>query len=231
PTKENAPAQNHLYVYDRSSGTSTALVTNFSAGNIKFRPGGNNITFTARREGDKFAALYELPAGGGEPQKLYEFEASISSYDWHPKGSQIAFISQQSKVKNENQLPYQPEIYETDLQNNSAFIVDLNSKTPRTLEVKGHVSAVQWNPQGSNLAVSSAPSSLVDDSFTSQRIYIVDANSGKVTGEIDHKAKLGPLAWSPDGKRLAFIAGEDQHDPIDGSILISEVAGGSSTIL
>lgn len=97
--------------------------------------------------------------------------------------------------------------------------------------MKGHVSAIQWNPQGSTLAVSSAPSSLVDDSFTSQRIYIVDANSGKVSAEIDHKAKLGPLAWSPDGKRLAFIAGADQHDPIDGSIFIAEVAGGSPSIL
>ncbi len=231
PTKENAPAQNHLYVYDRNSGTSTALVTNFSAGNIKFRPGSNNITFTTRRDGDKFAALYEIPPGSSEPQKLYEFEASISSYDWHPRGDQIAFISQKSQVKNENQLPYQPEIYETDLQNNSAFIVDLTSKNPRTLEVKGHVSAVQWNPQGNNLAISAAPSSLVDDSFTSQRIFIVDASTGKVTGEVVHKAKLGLLAWSPDGKRIAFIAGADQHDPIDGSIFISEVKGGSPSIL
>lgn len=71
PTKENAPAQNHLYVYNRETGTSTALVTNLSTGNIKFRPESNSITFTARQEGEKFTAIYEIPATGGEPQKLY----------------------------------------------------------------------------------------------------------------------------------------------------------------
>ncbi|HSI71101.1 MAG TPA: S9 family peptidase, partial [Gillisia sp.] len=45
------------------------------------------------------------------------------------------------------------------------------------------------------------------------------------------KAKLGALAWSPDGKKIAFIAGADQHDPIDGSIFIAEVVGGSPNIL
>jgi dipeptidyl aminopeptidase/acylaminoacyl peptidase len=231
PTKENAPAQNHLYIYNRGEGTSTALVTNLSAGNIKFRPGSNSITFTAKGEGEKLTALYEIPATGGAPQKLYEFEASISSYDWHPKGDQLAFISRKNEIKKDKELPYKPEIYETDLHDNSAFIVDLNQKTPRELEVEGHVNALQWSPEGKNLAVSAAPSSLVDDFYTSQRIYIIDASSGKVTAEIDHKAKLGPLAWSPDGKRLAFIAGADQHDPIDGSIFIAEVAGGSPTIL
>ncbi|GHA33793.1 prolyl oligopeptidase [Salinimicrobium marinum] len=231
PTVENAPAKNHLYVYDRTAGTSTALVTDFSAGNIKFKPGSSSITFTARREGDKMTALYEITPSGGEPKKLYEFEGSISSYDWHPNKNQLAFISQKSKEKTEGELPYKPEIYETELQNNSGFMVDLNSQDPKELEVDGHVSALQWSPEGKNLAVSAAPSSLVDDFYTSQRIYIVDANTGKVTAEVDHKAKLGMLAWSPDGKRLAFIAGADQHDPIDGSIFISEITGGSPVIL
>ena len=231
PTKENAPAQNHLYVYNIGTGTSTALVTGYSVGNLKFRPGSNSITFTARRDGEKLTALYEIPASGGEPQKIYEFEASISSYDWQPKGNLLAFISQKSKEKKGTQLPYKPEIYETDLQENSAFIVDISQKTPRTLEVIGNVNNVKWSPEGKNLAVSAAPSSLVDDFYTSQRIYIIDAGSGRVTGEIDHKAKLGALAWSPDGKRLAFIAGADQHDPIDGSIFIAEIKGGKPSIL
>ncbi|WP_209309849.1 hypothetical protein, partial [Tamlana crocina] len=39
PTQENAPASSHLYVYERSSKTSTPFVTNYSTGNVKFRPG------------------------------------------------------------------------------------------------------------------------------------------------------------------------------------------------
>jgi dipeptidyl aminopeptidase/acylaminoacyl peptidase len=231
PTKENAPASSHLYVYDRSSKTSSAYVTDFSAGNIDFRPGHNSITFTARRGDDKTTSLYEIPKEGGEPQKIYEFESTISSYDWHPKGNRIAFVSRRANKGQKASLPYEPEVYETNLPNSSAFVADLNDKTGKNLQVEGHVVGVQWTSNGDKLAVNAAPSSLVDDFYTSQRIYIVDGNTLNVTAEIDHKAKLGSIEWSPDGKRIAFIAGEDQHDPIDGSLFIAEATGGTPQIL
>lgn len=231
PTVENAPASSHLYVYDRTTKTSSAYVTDYSAGNVKFRPGHNSITFTAKPGDDKSAALYEIPAGGGEPQKIFEFESSISSYDWHSDGNKLAFISQRAKDKQKASLPYEPEIYETNLSSSTAFVTSLNDTNPKELKVEGHVVGVQWTPNGDKLAVNAAPSSLVDDFYTSQRIYIVDGNTLNVTAEIEHKAKLGSIKWSPDGKRIAFIAGEDQHDPIDGSLFIAEATGGKPEIL
>ncbi|MFD2518332.1 S9 family peptidase [Salinimicrobium flavum] len=231
PTIENVPSKSHLYVYDRTGKTSTPFVTGYSVSNIKFRPGHNSITFTAKKENDKATALYEIPLSGGEAQKLYEFDASISSFDWHSNGNRLAFVSNEKKEKNGHALPYQPEIYESDLQNSSAFVMDLNSATPKKLEVEGHVTAVQWSPEGSKLAVSAAPSSLVDDFYTGQKIYIVDANTTGVTAQIEHKAKMGQFEWGPDGKKIAFIAGEDQHDPIDGRIFIADATGGKPQIL
>lgn len=231
PTVENAPASSHLYVYDRNSKTSTPYVTNYSTGNVAFRPNGNTVTFTAKKEDEKTTSLYEIPAGGGEPQKIFEFENSIVNYEWHPNGKRLAFVAQTTGDKKKASLPYEPEVYETDLATSSAFITDLTEAAPRPLEVEGHVVGLQWNHDGSRLAVNAAPSSLVDDFYTSQRIYVVDGNTLKVTAEIDHKAKMGSLKWSPDGTKIAFIAGEDQHDPIDGSIFIAEASGGKPQIL
>ncbi|MDX1752284.1 MAG: S9 family peptidase [Salinimicrobium sediminis] len=230
PVKENAPAASHLYVYDRSSKSTSPYVTDYSTGNVKFRPGRNTITFTAKPEGSELTSLYEIPAGGGEPQKIFGFESSISSYDWNSDGNKIAFVSHIEEDK-KSELPYSPEVYETDIANSSAFIADISNPTPNRVEVEGHVVGVQWSPNGNKLAINAAPSSLVDDFYTSQRIYVVDANTLKVTAEIDHKAKLGSIQWSPDGERIAFIAGEDQHDPIDGSIFIAEATGGKPQIL
>ncbi|WP_037373596.1 S9 family peptidase [Salinimicrobium xinjiangense] len=230
PTQENAAASSHLYVYDRGTSSSSAYVTDYSAGNVKFRPGQNTITFTARREGDKSTSLYEIAAGGGEPQKIFEFESSVSTYDWHPKGNKVAFISQRPDESEKTSLPYEPEIYETNLSSSAVFVATLDGTEPKELAVEGHVVGVQWSPEGNRLAVNAAPSSLVDDFYTSQKIYVVDANNLNVTSEIDHKAKLGSLQWSPDGKRIAFIAGEDQHDPIDGSLFIAEATGGKPQI-
>ncbi len=231
PTEKNAAASVHLYVYDVATQQSTPYETSQNAGNLKFRPQHNSITFTTKKETDSTTAVYEIPAGGGEASKIFEFDASISSYDWHPDGTQLAFVSSDSDQKDDMGLPYRPEIYETDLATSKVYVASMDDTAPKPLDVKGHVVGVQWNPNGDKLAVSAAPSSLVDDFYTSQRIYMVDAKTLKVTSEIDHKAKLGTMKWSPDGKRIAFIAGGDENDPIDGRIFIAEAKGGSPQVL
>lgn len=231
PVTENVPPKTHLYVYNRASQSSTALVTEYSASNVKFRPGKSSITFMAKMGNDSVSVLYEIPGSGGEAKKLYEFSASMVSYEWHSNGNILAFVSNRQEEKKEPALPYQPEIYETDLQTSAAFIVNLNDPAPKDVKVEGHVTSLQWSPDGSRLAISAAPTSLVDDFYTSQKIYIVDGSTSRITAEVDHKSKLGPLKWSPDGKRIAFIAGEDQHDPIEGRLFIAEASGGSPKIL
>ena len=231
PEDENAPASIYLYVYNRSTEQSIPFITDYSVSNIQFRPQHNSITFTARKGEDKSAALYEIAMDGGEAHKLYEFDNSITSYDWHPNGNKIVFISHKPVEEQTSHLPYEPEIYEDDLRNSTAYITDVANPSPRPLQVQGHTTAAKWGPDGQRLAVSAAPSSLVDDFYTGQKIYIVDANSANVIAQVDHKAKLGAFRWSPDGKRIGFIAGADQHDPIDGRLFIVDASGGTPQIL
>lgn len=233
PEEENAPANVYLYVYDRSTNQTRPFVTDYSVSNVQFRPQHNSITFTARKGQDKSAALYQMRLDGGEAQKLYEFENSISSYDWHPNGSRLVFVAHEPEETEKPDLPYQPEIYEQDIPNSAAYVVDLNNNNPNPgrLQVEGHATGAMWSPDGQKIAVSAAPTSLVDDFYTGQKIYIVDANSSRVIAQVDHKAKLGTFRWSPDGKRIGFIAGEDQHDPIDGRLFIADASGGTPQIL
>lgn len=226
PKALNAPASVHLYVYDRSTNQTRPYVTAYNTNDIAFRPGHNSITFTARRETDQTTALYEIGLAGGEANKIFEFDGPVTSYDWYSDGNKLAFVSHESE-KEESPLPYQPEVYEEDLQNSTAYIVELNNPNPRALQVEGHATAVKWSPDGGKLAVSAAPSSLIDDFYTGQKIYIVDANGLSVTGQVDHKAKLGEFQWSPDGRRIAFIGGANENDPIDGRIFVANATGGT----
>lgn len=231
PKEENAPANIHLYVYDMTNNSTKPLVTDYSVSNVDFRPGHNSITFTAKKQDDKNTSLYEIGFGGGEAQKIYEFKSSISSYDWHPKGSKLLFVSHLPEESRDFQLPYQPEVYEEGLRQSMLYTVDLSSPSPEPLQIEGHVTGAWWSPDGQKMAVSAAPSSLVDDFYTGQKIYILDAASRNVTAQVDHKAKLGVLKWSPDSKKIGFIAGEDQHDPIDGRIFIVDATGGKPSNL
>src|SRR5690606_33903591 len=40
-----------------------------------------------------------------------------------------------------------------------------------------------------------------------------------------HDAKLGPFEWSPDGARIAFSAGVDRHDPLEGRVYVTSADG------
>ena len=40
---------------------------------------------------------------------------------------------------------------------------------------------------------------------------------------VNNPGKLGQMTWSPDGKQLAFIAGVDINDPVNGSLFVTKV--------
>ena len=231
PTEKNEPASLHLYVYDRATGNSNSLVTGYSVSNIRFRPVKNSITFAAKQEQDSLTVIYEMPLDGSEPQNIFRFNSSISSFDWNPSGEQLAFVAQEPSESEKSDLPYQPEIYESHIKNSAAYVVNIAEGNTEKLDVKGHVIGLHWSPNGTDLAVSAAPSSLVDDFYTGQKLYVVDGKSLQVAAEVNHKAKMGDFKWSPDGKKIAFIAGEDENDPTDGRIFIAEATGGSPQIL
>jgi dipeptidyl aminopeptidase/acylaminoacyl peptidase len=230
PTKENSGMQVKLYVYNTATGQSTPYVTQSSIGNVQFRPKHESITFTSRREQDKVTSLYEIKLTGGEAQKLYAFTSSISGYSWHPDGNQLVFVA---SVKNKpaSELPYQPEIYEENLRSSNAYLVNVDDGEAKQLTNDIYVRQVAWNNTGSQIAFGGAPTALIDDSYTSQKIMIMSmADIGNLT-VIDHTAKLGHFNWSPDDKKIAFIGGRDKHDPIAGRLLVANATGGVAKIV
>ena len=80
---------------------------------------------------------------------------------------------------------------------------------------------------GERLAVAVAPTPFVDDSYMSQRIRILDAQTGAVLTQIENPGKLGALAWSPSGAHLAFVSAADINDPAAGRLMVADAATGA----
>ena len=233
PYKENAPNQNHLYILDVEQGTKKAYYTSGSVASVQFRPGTKTVSFLAQRPGDSTRSLYEVPLDGGEAVKIFSYERNILSYTWHGDGNHIAFTAFEEAERSSSPLPYQADVFEENQANRKGYITNVarENHDPHQIQVDGSIYMIEWSPDGSQLAVSAAPTPGVDDSFMAQQVFIVDYRTREISAEINNRGKLGQIAWSPDGQRLALRAGANINDPIDGRILIVSARGGVPQII
>lgn len=233
PYKENRRGRTELHVLNIETGESMLYYSTSGVGSVAFRPGHNSITFLTSRDDDETRSLYELPLNGGEAWKLFSHNSNIINYEWAGDGDHIAFTANEQLPGTETKLPYSPEIYEENIPDRHAFIANVRNKDqrPYRVQVDGTVYLMQWSPDDSKLAVSAAPTPKVDDFYMFQQVFIVDYATREVVAEIDNEGKIGHIEWSPDGTRLALLAGQDIHDPIDGRILIVSASGGVPQII
>lgn len=233
PYEENAPNSNHLYVLDVEKGVVKPYYTSGSVSSVQFRPEMNTVTFLTRRAGDDARSLYEIPLNGGEQVKLLSFERNILSYTWHEDGNHVAFTAFEAAEESDSPLPYTADVYEENRPQRKGYITNviMEDHEPHVLGVEGSVYMIEWSPDGSQLAVSAAPTPEVDDFYMAQQVFVVDYKTREVVAEINNEGKIGQVLWSPSGERLALRAGADINDPTDGRILIASAMGGAPQLI
>ncbi|MDZ7716412.1 MAG: S9 family peptidase [Balneolaceae bacterium] len=233
PTEKNERSSNHLYLMNLMTGESTPFVTTMSVSSIDFRPKHEAVTFLGKRDDDETTSLYQMSLSGGEALKIFSFKTSIAGYSWASDGNHLAFMAGDPGMikKKESPLPYQPEVYEENLTQHRGYVTNVAKANhpPHKMMIEGSIYQMKWAPNNKKLAIAVAPTPLVDDYYMAQQVKIVDHHGKEVLGEVDHKGKLGQIAWSPDGNHLALTAGADINDPIAGRLFVVSSDGGSPT--
>lgn len=230
--EDDGPAWDELHVVRPDRSSRPFVTGSVNVGSIAWTGDGRGIAFLAKRGSDAARSLYVMPADGGEASRVLTHETDIAAFDLSDDGRRVAFVARQSPPKERQELAkkgFNQEIYEETVLPQRVWIADLRdgrAGTPRAIDLPGHASSVSWSPDGSKLIVVHAPTPLVDDDLMSRRVWIVDAASGNVAARIDNPGKLGPIRWSPDGRFIALISGEDQHDPAAGRLMVVPGDGG-----
>ena len=197
--------------------------------------GNDELVFGTRRDGDAQRALYRISTRGGEARKLFEHETSVGAFDLSADGRWLAFLASDSDSGGNEGLKEQgfnQEIFEEELVFTRLHIADLDSgdgpgdRDVRTLDVEGSLRSVQFAPDGRSLLVGVTPTPLVDDSYVARQLQVVDLD-GRVTARIETEGKLGPAAWSPDGRHIALVGSVDRNDPAPGRLMVVEAGGGA----
>jgi dipeptidyl aminopeptidase/acylaminoacyl peptidase len=228
--EDNGAPWGELHVVGRD-GVSRAFVTgNVNLTQIAWRPDGRAISFLAKRGNDEFRSIYVIDADGGEARRIVNHTTDIGSYSWSPDSRQVAFLAREPVAQARRDVErrgFTARVYEENDRPDRIWVATPGTaEKARLIDIAGAASDLRWSPAGNNIAVAIAPTSAIDESYTSRRVTVIDTVSGSTVATLATPGKLGEIAWSPDGRRLAVISAADRNDPSAGRLLVAQIAGG-----
>ena len=227
---DDGPAYTELHVTDLDGNSRPYITGKVNVSSVRWAADGKSVLYLAKRDADAdFNSVYRIPIDGGESEKLYTHASAISSIYPSPDGSSIAFIASDPAPEKQEDLSakgFKALVYEESVPFSRVHLLDLETRTSTAHELAGHASSFAWASDGQRYAVALAPTPLIDDSYTSRDIYVVDADSAETLNAMGSVGKLGTFAFSPDGERIAYIGSVDINDPQQGRLYVASSTGG-----
>lgn len=217
--EDNGSSSSQVFVADGPMQARAYLPADVDASSVRFSPGGSMITYLWRASGET-RAVWGVPVAGGAPRKLGEvLDAYVNDYAITPSGESIYMLvsaAPDDQRDAEWDSGFNAVVYEEEQRFNRLFVAAAGTQQvdpdPRQIDVPGHVDSIRLAPDGSWMVITSAPSTLVDDSLIARKPYMLDL----VTGEarvVDTPGKIGDIEIAPDGSRFSMIAAIDRNDP------------------
>ncbi|MDB4907350.1 MAG: WD40-like beta Propeller containing protein [Gemmatimonadetes bacterium] len=210
-------------------GETTLRVTSSPDGESKprFSPDGRWLAFTSGRQEGKGAQLWLLDRRGGEAERVSQVKGGVTDYAWSPDSKRIVLvvdedidsIARKDSAEHKTPKPIVIDRYQFK-QDISGYLgssrshlalFDVSSHRVQTL-VDGvrDDDAPVWSPDGRRIAYVSRPIAEPGKTFDAD-VYVIDAVAGAAPRALTDFAgpDEGPLAWSPDGKWIAFVRGDE----------------------
>lgn len=230
--EENGRAEQQLFLADGVMNVRPYLPEDMSVSSIGFTPDGSMITFLWTDDDDD-RSVWGIPVNGGSYRKLAGVEdADVRDYAFSPDGSQVYMLvaaAPDEDRESESDAGFTAEVYEEEFHFNRMFVAAMGADVdaePSEIEVPGYVSSFDLSPNGETAMVVTAPTPLVDDSLTSQRVNLLNLASGAVT-VVETPGKLGDVEFSPDSMTLSMVAGVDENDPAATTLHLVDVMTGT----
>jgi dipeptidyl aminopeptidase/acylaminoacyl peptidase len=192
----------------------------------RWSPDGASIAFISDRDKRGTGALYLIAPTGGEAVRVSKGDASLADPRWSPDGTRISVKATDPETEDDKQRKEERDdayvhherdkrdrLGVLDVPANPFGVAALEQVEP-TLVLQGdwHVWEHTWSPDGTQLAVTVTRRPGFEETFNGLRAGILPASGGELTwigGESGGYRGASSLAWSPNGKQLAFLGGFD----------------------
>jgi dipeptidyl aminopeptidase/acylaminoacyl peptidase len=227
---DDGPAYSELHVAERGKAARPFVAGAENVSRISFSRDGSEVFFVAKRQGDSTAALWSIRRDGGEARRRVTLPADVEGYALSPKEEGVvALLAKEKKAEAaeaREKKGFDREVFEEEWRPVRVWVARLDGDAaPRALDLPGSASDVRFAPTGDRLAVALAPTPSVDDGYMNRKVHVVGLD-GKVVGRVENDGKLGSVAWSPDGTRLAMICAADRNDPSTAALGVVPATGG-----
>ncbi len=227
---EDGPAWAELHVAERGKPARPFVAGAENVSRISFSRDGAEVFFVAKRKGDATAALWSIRRDGGEARRRLALATDVEGYALSPsEDGVVALLAKEKKaeaVEAREKKGFDREVFEEEWQPVKVWIARLDGEpAPRALDLPGSASELRFAPAGDRLAAALAPTPSVDDGYMNRKAHVVTLE-GKVVSRVEHDGKLGSVAWSPDGARLAMICAADRNDPSTAALGVVPATGG-----
>jgi dipeptidyl aminopeptidase/acylaminoacyl peptidase len=197
----------------------------------RWSPDNKYLSFVSSRQGAKDGQLWLLNRAGGEAVKVSEVKGGIEEYAWAPDGKRLVFVvnepdprdpkEEESADKKKTPPPIVIDRYhfkqdvEGYLRNarSHLYVFDLATKKAQALTsgILYEESSPVWSPDGTKIAFVSKRGTGDLDRNDNTDVWVIDAKPGAEPHQVttSPNGDEGPLAWSPDGTSIAYLAGEE----------------------
>ena len=202
---------------------------------VEFSPDGRMMSFLWT-DGEEDRAVYGIPVDGGTYRKLAGVDgAAVRSYAWSPDGSHMHLLvgpDEDSAREKQRKAGFNSVVYEEEQQFNRLFRARIGTDVdaePQQVTVPGYVTSFQIADNARIGVIQTAPSTQIDDEYTSKKVNVLDMATGTVRMVVETSGKIDDVEISPDARQLALIAGVDMNDPAATTIHFVDVATGRIT--
>ncbi len=223
-----------LWVVPAAGGSPKAIVQRPSSGGAAVWSPAGELGFSVRGQLHTVSSQCFTAATPCEPRAVAGLPPGIASARWSPDGQWIAYLLT---------VPEDPAVVAARRRGQDVIVAtevnhplrlwvrraaggDPIALTPATHTAKDYT----WAPDSRTLAVQTTEKSDADQDQMYRRIWRVTTDGGEPQLLTRTSGKLGTMAWSPDGSRLAFLGAVSFNDPLAQSVFVATPGGATVNV-